>query len=73
MHEGERVRLSVENALAGRGRRVELPGAGAGLIGMRERASLVGGFFDAGEVWDGERARGGEGRWRVQAVLPTAG
>ncbi|MFB4269265.1 sensor histidine kinase [Nonomuraea sp. GTA35] len=72
VHEGERVCLSVENALGARGRRVELPGAGAGLIGMRERASLVGGFFDAGEVWDGERVSGGEGRWRVLAVLPTA-
>ncbi|GAA2894910.1 sensor histidine kinase [Nonomuraea rubra] len=72
VHEGERVCLSVENALGERGRRAELPGAGAGLIGMRERVSLVGGFFDAGEVWDGERGDGGVGRWRVLAVLPTA-
>ncbi|MEV0351556.1 histidine kinase [Nonomuraea sp. NPDC050680] len=38
-----------------------LPGAGAGLVGMRERAVLVGGSFEAG--MDG-------GLWRVKAVLP---
>ncbi len=38
-----------------------LLGAGAGLVGMGERAELLGGDFEAGP-------RGG--RWRVRAVLP---
>ncbi|UBU13651.1 sensor histidine kinase [Nonomuraea gerenzanensis] len=68
VYEDGRVRLSVENALGDEEREIGLPGAGAGLIGMRERVSLVGGAFDAGEVWEGEP--GGGGRWRVVAVLP---
>lgn len=40
------------------------PGAGAGLVGMRERASLLGGTFDAGPVDFGTEA------WRVRAELP---
>ncbi|MET9436055.1 histidine kinase [Streptomyces sp. NPDC006551] len=43
------------------------PGAGAGLVGMRERAALLGGEFEAGPVPDGD---GGE-LWRVRAVLPV--
>lgn len=39
-----------------------LPGAGAGLVGMRERAELLGGTFTAGAA---------DGRWRVRAVLPV--
>ncbi|MEV8638252.1 histidine kinase [Streptosporangium sp. NPDC051023] len=39
-----------------------LPSAGAGIVGMRERAALVGGSFEAGPY---------EGGWRVQAELPT--
>ena len=39
-----------------------LPGAGAGIIGMRERAALVGGVCEAGPYGDG---------WRVHAELPT--
>ncbi|MGR4882167.1 sensor histidine kinase [Streptomyces sp. LARHCF249] len=38
------------------------PGSGAGLIGMRERAELLGGAFSAG--------RAGE-LWRVRATLPA--
>ncbi|MET8574706.1 histidine kinase [Streptomyces sp. NPDC005012] len=38
------------------------PGAGAGLIGMRERAQLVGGTFEAGPR---------DGRWVVRAHLPV--
>ncbi len=38
------------------------PGSGAGLIGMRERAELLGGEFSAG--------RSGE-MWRVRATLPA--
>ncbi|WP_406160341.1 histidine kinase [Streptomyces sp. NBC_00882] len=37
------------------------PGSGAGLVGMRERAALLGGTFDAGP--DGPR-------WTVRATLP---
>ncbi|SCL16850.1 Signal transduction histidine kinase [Micromonospora nigra] len=59
-YEPGRVVLTVENAV--RGGPAGLPGAGAGLIGMRERAVLLGGEFRAG-------AEGG--RWRVRAVLPT--
>ncbi|WP_246075707.1 sensor histidine kinase [Nonomuraea terrae] len=60
-YEEERVLVRVVNAL--RERRTGLPGAGAGLIGMRERASLVGGLFEAGKSGD---------EWRVLADLPTA-
>ncbi|WP_433436251.1 sensor histidine kinase [Nonomuraea sp. CA-141351] len=62
-YEVGRVLVSVENAVGGRGAR--LPGAGAGLIGMRERALLVGGSFEAGSSGDGDV-------WRVVAALPTA-
>ncbi|MEU7934335.1 sensor histidine kinase [Micromonospora echinofusca] len=44
---------------AGRG---TLTGAGAGLIGMRERAVLLNGRFAAGPA---------DGRWRVRVELPT--
>ncbi|MEV0613661.1 histidine kinase [Nonomuraea sp. NPDC050404] len=82
-YEKERVRVSVGNALGGRRKAVGLPGAGAGLIGMRERAALVGGFFEAGDISYEDGASGGEeakrdggdaggGGWRVLAVLPTA-
>ncbi|MFD0889565.1 sensor histidine kinase, partial [Streptosporangium algeriense] len=40
----------------------DLPSAGAGIVGMRERASLVGGSFEAGPYEEG---------WRVHAELPT--
>ncbi|MEV0234720.1 histidine kinase [Nonomuraea sp. NPDC050786] len=61
-YEAGRVLVSVENALVGRGAR--LPGAGAGVIGMRERARLVGGSFEAGLAGDGDV-------WRVVADLPV--
>ncbi|WP_208816852.1 sensor histidine kinase [Micromonospora echinofusca] len=44
------------------GGRAGLTGPGAGLIGMRERAVLLGGRFEAGRAGD---------RWRVRADLPT--
>ncbi|MFE7674751.1 sensor histidine kinase [Streptomyces albidoflavus] len=45
-----------------------VPGSGAGLVGMRERAELLGGSFSAGPV--GGAGTGGERRWEVRAVLP---
>ncbi|MFF2629015.1 sensor histidine kinase [Kitasatospora griseola] len=58
---GEReLEITVESPYrAGEGRAV--PGARAGLVGMGERAQLLGGEFDAGP--DGQL-------WRVRAVLP---
>ncbi|WP_230883475.1 histidine kinase [Planomonospora sp. ID82291] len=56
----EEVVLTVDNPVDGV--RPGLPGAGAGLIGMRERAALVDGLVDAGPH---------DGGWRVRAVLPT--
>ncbi|MEU0125430.1 histidine kinase [Streptomyces albidoflavus] len=47
---------------AGAGPGVRVPGSGTGLVGMRERAELLGGSFSAGPV-------GGQ-RWEVRAVLP---
>ncbi|MGW0603876.1 sensor histidine kinase [Streptomyces sp. NPDC002640] len=44
------------------GQPARAPGAGAGLIGMRERAQLVGGTFEAGPR---------DGRWVVRAHLPV--
>ncbi|MGW2638640.1 sensor histidine kinase [Streptomyces sp. NPDC001348] len=48
----------------GDGGRPRAPGSGAGLAGMRERATLLGGSFEAGP----------EGaRWTVRAALPVTG
>jgi signal transduction histidine kinase len=38
------------------------PGAGAGLVGMRERAQLLGGSFEAGPCGE---------QWSVRAILPV--
>lgn len=54
------VVLTVENPVRRNG--VGLPGAGAGLIGMRERTTLLAGRLTAGPQ---------DGRWLVQAALPT--
>ncbi|WP_406078655.1 sensor histidine kinase [Micromonospora sp. NBC_00858] len=54
------VVLTVENPVRRGG--AGLPGAGAGLIGMRERATLLAGRFSAGPH---------DGRWQVRAALPT--
>ena len=54
----ERVDLAVTNPVRSPGRRTE---AGHGLIGMRERAALVGGALTAGEA---------DGRFVVTAGLP---
>ncbi|MFE9787185.1 sensor histidine kinase [Nocardia salmonicida] len=40
----------------------EIPGAGMGLVGMRERVAVLGGTLSAGRIDDG--------RWRVRAELP---
>ncbi|MGW3787738.1 sensor histidine kinase [Micromonospora chokoriensis] len=53
------VVLTVENPVRRDG--AGLPGAGAGLIGMRERATLLAGRFSAGPH---------DGRWQVRAALP---
>ncbi|MEY9945951.1 sensor histidine kinase [Kitasatospora sp. GAS1066B] len=57
----ERVEIAVDSPYrpdAGR----TLPGARAGLVGMGERAQLLGGSFEAGPVGE---------LWRVRAVLPV--
>ncbi|MET8280749.1 histidine kinase [Micromonospora sp. NPDC005174] len=54
------VVLTVENPVRPDGS--ELPGAGAGLVGMRERVALLAGRFAAGPR---------DGRWQVSAALPT--
>ncbi|BFV57280.1 histidine kinase [Kitasatospora sp. CMC57] len=56
----QEVAIAVESPYRpGEGR--SLPGARAGLVGMAERAGLLGGSFTAGPE---------EGRWRVRATLP---
>ncbi|MGP3920703.1 sensor histidine kinase [Nonomuraea sp. 10N515B] len=67
-YEAGRVVVTVDNVVGGAGA-ARLPGARAGVIGMRERASLVGGSLDAGP---GGQDGMGRGRWRVLAVLPTS-
>ncbi len=57
----DEVVLTVDNPVDGV--RSGLPGAGAGIVGMRERAALVGGLAESGPHDTG---------WRVHAVLPTA-
>ena len=59
----DRVRLTIDDdgSAGGSGRAP----AGYGLVGMRERASLLGGTFHAGPA--------AERGWRVEAVLPRTG
>ncbi|WP_434993115.1 sensor histidine kinase [Arthrobacter sp. Ld5] len=60
--DADRVRVTIDDdGSAGAGGRVA---AGFGLVGMRERASLLGGTFHAGPAGQG---------WRVEAVLPRTG
>jgi signal transduction histidine kinase len=61
--DADRVRLTIDdNGSAGAGGRAP---AGYGLVGMRERAALLGGTFHAGPA--------AERGWRVEAILPRTG
>src|SRR6187200_488680 len=61
--DADRIRLRIDDdGSAGAGGRAP---AGYGLVGMRERASLLGGTFHAGPT--------AERGWRVEAVLPRTG
>src|SRR3954466_4856332 len=60
--DADRVRLTIDDDGSGAGGRAP---AGYGLVGMRERASLLGGTFHAGPA--------AERGWRVEAVLPRTG
>src|SRR3954453_1363042 len=61
--DADRVRLTIDDdGSSGAGGRAP---AGYGLVGMRERASLLGGTFHAGTA--------AERGWRVEAVLPRTG
>jgi signal transduction histidine kinase len=55
------LEVTVTNPVGVEGRGTETPGGGQGLIGMRERAQLLGGRLAAGAV---------DGVWRVRAELP---
>lgn len=61
---GDNGRIDIEVTDHGRGATI-LPGSGHGIVGMRERALLLGGTLDAGPLPDGG--------WRVRATLPTGG
>ena len=61
--DADRVRLTIDNdGSSGAGGRAP---AGYGLVGMQERASLLGGTFHAGPT--------AERGWRVEATLPRTG
>jgi signal transduction histidine kinase len=58
------VTVSVANPLPAAGHKGPLAesGAGAGLTGLKERAALAGGTFEAGPA---------DGIWRVDLTIPT--
>ncbi|NUR69967.1 MAG: sensor histidine kinase [Hamadaea sp.] len=60
--DADEVRLTIDDDGSAAGGRVP---AGYGLVGMRERAALLGGTFHAGPA--------AERGWRVEAVLPRTG
>ncbi|KUJ64461.1 hypothetical protein ACZ90_57925 [Streptomyces albus subsp. albus] len=62
---GAALRVAVTSPLGNRAA-PRAPGSRAGLIGMRERVSLLGGEFEAGPVGGPDG-----GSWRVRAVLPV--
>jgi signal transduction histidine kinase len=59
--DADHVRLTIDDDGSAAGNRAT---DGYGLVGMRERASLLGGTFHAGPAERG---------WRVEAVLPRSG
>ncbi|MEU4801584.1 sensor histidine kinase [Actinosynnema sp. NPDC023587] len=61
-HEGERVELEVSDDGFGTPHDIVAVAGGNGLIGMRERAGVLGGTLEAGP--------NPGGGWRVRAVLP---
>ncbi|MFF7873594.1 sensor histidine kinase [Streptomyces californicus] len=63
---GELLTVEVTSAVGSRAGPTA-PGSGAGLVGMRERAALLGGTFRAGA----EPGGGGAKIWRVRAELPV--
>ncbi|MGY0491747.1 sensor histidine kinase [Streptomyces sp. WG-D5] len=61
------VEVRIDSPRGERGDGPRAPGSGAGLVGMRERAALLGGTFEAGPgAPDGTV-------WRVRARLPLEG
>jgi signal transduction histidine kinase len=60
--DADQVRLTIDDDGSAAGGRAP---AGYGLVGMQERALLLGGTFDAGPA--------AERGWRVEAVLPRTG
>ncbi|MCF3168761.1 two-component sensor histidine kinase [Streptomyces violaceoruber] len=64
---GELLTVEVTSAVGSRAGPTA-PGSGAGLVGMRERAALLGGTFRAGAEPGGG---GGAKIWRVRAELPV--
>jgi signal transduction histidine kinase len=60
---GDDLTVTVVSPYRG-SRRPRVPGTGSGLTGMRERAALLGGAFEAGPHG---------GTWRVRARLPVTG
>ncbi|MGN9788838.1 histidine kinase [Nonomuraea sp. ZG12] len=69
-YQPHQVSLIVDNPV--NGRKASLPGAGVGLIGMRERTKLVGGEFEAGPRAGEFEAGPRDSSWRVAATLPTS-
>ncbi|WP_061296616.1 sensor histidine kinase [Herbidospora cretacea] len=61
--DGGELRIDVTNTAPG-GPPAPSPGAGHGILGMRERAAMLGGTLTTGPT--------GDGGWAVRAVLPVS-